>query len=79
MSKKNKYYIAYCFQEESTLFGYGNMVISNSDKLSIGDIEDIEILKEFIKKETLKEKNKNIYNIVIMDFRELKEEGKENE
>lgn len=68
----NKYYIAYLFQCEKHI-GYGELIISNNEKLTMETSKEINSIKEYIKEQTFERDNKEIKNIVVMDFRELKE------
>ena len=69
MDKKiHKYYLAYCFKVNDYKSGFGNIIISNSNKLSINSIEDIE---EVVKESGKKKDNVELKDVVIMDFREL--------
>lgn len=67
------YYVAYCFETEDE-HGFGRMIISNKSKLEIRTSEDIKIIEDYIKDKSKELKNKNIKSIVIMDWRELKNE-----
>lgn len=69
----NKYYIAFGF--EGIAIGFGDTIIANKNKLKMSTVEDIENVKSFIL-DKLKEKDKTIKNVTIMDFRELEEQYK---
>lgn len=73
-NKINKYYIAYCFNTIEGLPGFGDMVISNNNKLKMDTIEDIDNVKSFVKTKAKEIKGDNIENLTIMDWRELKNE-----
>lgn len=68
----NKYYIAYVYKNKFGI-GFGDMVITNKNKLEINTIEDIESIKDYVSSK-LKEKYEEIEGITIMDFRELEVE-----
>lgn len=72
-NKKYHYYIAYCFTTEETLSGYGNITISNSKKLSIETLEDIQYVELFIKNTSKEKQNVILTNVVIMEWRQLKD------
>lgn len=69
-NKMNKYYIAFGFK--SDIVGFGDAIITNRNKLKMDTVRDIETIKNFILAK-LKEDNKTIENVTIMDFRELEE------
>ncbi len=67
----NKYYIAYAHKNRNGM-GFGDMVITNKNKLKMNTIEDIETIKDFVTSKLKEEYGKNeIEGITIMDFREL--------
>lgn len=70
----NKYYMAYCYICKNKIFGFGDIIITNKNKLKMNTQRDIKDIKDFIIKKTRENKNIDIENITIMDFRELEEE-----
>lgn len=67
--KNYKYYIAYCFIKDKAV-GYGEITITNSKKIKLKTIEDIEDLKKWIIEKT----PEKIENVAIMNIIELKGE-----
>lgn len=71
-NKKYNYYVAYCFNTKNNKSGFGYITISNSKKLSLNTIEDIQELETFIQDKNKAENVEDIQNIVIMDWRRIK-------
>ena len=69
----HSYYIAYCFETENE-HGFGKMILHNKSKLDIRTSEDIKVVEEYIKDKSKEIKNTELKNIIIMDWRELKNE-----
>lgn len=67
----HRYYITYIYKSK-TQINFGEMTITNKNKLKMNTIEDIKNTKSFIL-ENIKKEDSKIEGIMIMDFRELEE------
>jgi len=69
----NKYYIAFCYRNKKCI-GFGDLIIENKEELSLETKEDIENLKDYLRKKSIERNLDTIEDITIMDWRKLKNE-----
>lgn len=70
----HSYYLAYCFKTKTGSSGFADMILTNKSKLQIASSEDIEVVKSYIIDKAKSMQNIDITEIVLMDWRELKNE-----